>query len=319
LNTGGKAEIDFFGSFNSTENRGGVLLRHIYGELKNDDWRLLAGQTWDLISPLLPGTLSYSVGWEGGNIGFRRAQVRAERYLHVSDDLLVTVAGSLNQDVPEDFTADAASIRREPTDWPLVEGRAAAPIGPRGEGCLPVTVGISGHVGETQFDFLSPGPLPLALPAESDARFRTWSFNVDVRAPITPRLGFQGEFFTGANLSEFLGGIGQGVCPCLRSPIRDTGGWAEIWYDWTPRWHSHVGFGIDDPIDEDSLVGRIYNRFIFANLSFDITKKFMTGIEVTSWYTNYHETRAGLIPAAQLTPNEPGEAIVIQWLVQYGF
>ena len=49
-------------------------------EVKDDDFRFLVGQTWDVISPLYPGMLMYSVGWDGGNIGYRRAQVRGERY-----------------------------------------------------------------------------------------------------------------------------------------------------------------------------------------------------------------------------------------------
>ena len=38
--SGGKVEIDFFGSF-VLENKPGVLLRHAYWEVKNDDYRLL--------------------------------------------------------------------------------------------------------------------------------------------------------------------------------------------------------------------------------------------------------------------------------------
>ncbi|HOA52858.1 MAG TPA: hypothetical protein PKI05_11435, partial [Thermogutta sp.] len=59
--TGGKVEIDFQGQY-QTENKGTVLLRHAYLEVKNEYFRLLAGQTWDVISPLLPGTIMYSVG-----------------------------------------------------------------------------------------------------------------------------------------------------------------------------------------------------------------------------------------------------------------
>lgn len=321
LKTGGRAEVDFFGNF-PTENRGGILLRHIYAEAKNDDWRFLVGQTWDVISPLLPGTLSYSVGWGGGNIGFRHAQFRAERYLAVSDDLLFTIQGSLNQDIGEDFQTDA-SIRREAANWPVVDGRFATTIGQRGEGCHPMTIGVSGHIGETGFDFLTAGPVqnPAGdrLPPEDDARFLTWSFNVDARVPLTDRWGVQGEFFTGANLSQFLGGIVQGVCPCLRVPIRTSGGWLETWYDWTPRLHSSVGAGVDNPVDEDSLVGRTFNGFLFANLKYDITKQFLTGFEVTCWRTEYHDVRGLALDNINRAPSEPGTAVMFEWLVQYGF
>ena len=129
----------------------------------------------------------------------------------------------------------------------------------------------------------------------------------------------QGELFSGANLSPFVGGIGQGVCPCLRVPIRTRGGWCEFWYDWTPCLHSHVGCGLDDPIDRDSLIGRTYNHFVFANVSYDLTDRLVTGLEIAWWKTLYHDTRAGLIAANQLGAREPGEAFIVDWMVKYGF
>lgn len=315
--SGGKVEIDFQGAF-VTENKASVLLRHAYWEAKNDYFRVLVGQTWDVISPLYPGTLNYSVGWEGGNIGYRRAQIRLERYFYPSDQCKVELQASLNQDIVSDF-ATTAGIRRELSDWPVVEGRLGAALGDVCEDPNPVTFGVSGHIGETGFDFLTAGPPPLSLPPADDTRFRTWSLNADWRAPLTPNMGVQGEFFTGANLSAFLGGIGQGVCPCVRVPIRASGGWIDFWIDWTDCLHSHFGFGVDDPNNADSLVGRIRNQFFFTNITLDVTDKLVTGFEVAFWETSYHELRTGLIPADQLTPSEPGEAVVFQWMIKYGF
>ena len=312
-----RVEIDFQGSF-VTENKAGVLLRHAYWEVGDERFRLLVGQTSDVISPLVPSTLNYSVGWLGGNIGYRRAQFRAERYWQWSDSAVIGLQGSLNQDIVSDF-ATTAGVGRESTNWPVIEARTSI----MWDNCLggkPPEFGISGHIGETGFDLPANGLLPPAdLPPEDDARFRTWSINADLYLPITERFGVQGEFFHGENLSSFLGGIGQGVCPCLRVPIRATGGWVDMWYDWTDRLHSHVGYGVDDPDDADSLVGRTYNQFIFANVTYDVTKNLLTGFEVTSWKTLYQEERAGLVPPADLTTPTPGESVVLQWMVKYGF
>ena len=157
------------------------------------------------------------------------------------------------------------------------------------------------------------------MPPENDARFITWSFNIDLHAPLGERAGFAGEFFTGANLSSFFGGIGQGVCPCLRVPINATGGWGEIWFDWTSSWQSRVGYGIDDPDNDDSLLGRISNQFIFGILIYEVSDNLTTGIEVTYWKTRYQERRAGLIPPDQLSPSQPGKSVVIDWMVKYSF
>ena len=307
-----KVEIDFQGSF-VTENKAGVLLRHAYWETKDDDFRFLVGQTWDVISPLYPSTLNYSVGWLAGNIGYRRAQFRYERYYRYSDTCLMQFQGSLNQNIVPDF-ATTTGVVREPTDWPVIEGRVGFVLGPQGKGCLPTKLGVSGHIGETGFDFTTAGPPPLNLPPEDDARFRTWSFNVDLHMPITERFGIQGEYFTGANLSPFLGGIGQGVCSCSRTPIRSTGGWIEAWYDLSPRMHTHVGWSLDDPNNNDFLFGRTYNQSIFWNVTYNLTEKLETGLEVSSWKTNYQDRRA-----APTAPTTAGDAVVVEWMMKYGF
>lgn len=309
--TGGKVEIDFHGAF-IVENRPGVLLRHAYGEIKNDQARLLAGQAWDVISPLNPGTISYSVMWAQGNIGYRRAQIRLERYLELPADYKFTAQGSINQNIISDF-ADEPGVVTESVDWPLLQGRVAltdeSPIWGGG----PVTLGISGHIGEQGFDFVTVGPPPLNLPPADDVRLRTWSFNVDLYMPLTKRCGLQGEYFIGENLSTFLGGIVQGVCPCLRRPIRSHGGWVELWYDWSETYHSHVGYGVDDPNVEDMLFGRTYNQFLFANIIYDVTSYLMLGFEVSLAKTTYRETR----------PDEPipvsGEAVGFEFTGQYVF
>ena len=136
-------------------------------------------------------------------------------------------------------------------------------------------------------------PLSAPIPAK-DLPARTWSLNVDLKAPVTDRLGFQGEYYIGENLEHYLGGILQGYDPVLRKSIYDTGGWMEVWYDWSPQWHSHVGYCIDDPLNSDiSAGGRTYNQAYFGNIIYDVTKQFKLGLEASSWRTLYNGKDAG--------------------------
>jgi hypothetical protein len=308
---GGKVEIDFLGVF-TVENQPDTRLRHAYWEAKNDDVRFLVGQYWDLVSPRLPNTVNFSVSWGVGNIGFRRTQFRVERYFQLSHDVVWTVQGALAQNVIQDFTSGATaigSVARETGNWPMVQARTALSFGRH---CSePITIGMSGHAGETGFDFGSD----IFFPAEDDARFLTWSFNIDAKVPITDRFGLHGEFFTGSNLSPLLGGIVQGVCPCRRVPIRAHGGWAEIWYDVTPDIHTHIGFGIDNPNDNDSLLGRTNNQVVYGNVFLDVTEHLITGLEVSSWRTSYHNRTND----PTLSPTAPGEAVAVDWTVRYKF
>jgi hypothetical protein len=299
--SGGKVEFDFQRQLD-TENKPGVLLRHAYIETKNEDFRLLFGQTWDVISPLYPGLIMYSVGWGGGNIGYRRAQFRGERYLEISETLLFTAQGSLNTDI----IADApAGVMGQQAGWPVLEGRLAMTIGERGPGRTPMEFGVSSHVGETIYD----------ITAINRITRPTWSFNVDAKVPIAQRFGVQAEFFTGENLAAFLGGVLQGIDfgsvahPGSLDPIRSTGGWVDVYFDWTPRLHSHVGYSIDDPFDQDVTVGRTYNAFYFANLCFDLTPKCLVGLEFTSWRTMWVNNAAG----------DMGNSQRLEFAVKYGF
>ncbi|MBN2296729.1 MAG: bZIP transcription factor [Pirellulales bacterium] len=281
--TGGKIEFDFQGDFANTENKGGVLLRHAYVEAKNSDYRLLIGQTWDIISPLYPTTCLYSVYWDLGNIGYRRPQLRYERYLAFSNTTLLTLQGSLNANILSDFNGHA-DIIREPGGWPTIEGRAALTLGHRGKGCKPTVVGVSAHIGEVGFDYFNGGAL-----VDDDVRRRTWSFNTDLDMPITSRFGVRGELFCGEALGTYLGGIGQSINPNTLEPIRSQGGWVELYYYWTYRLHSHFAYGVDDPFDQDIPAnGRLYNQFYYANIMFDATKQFQLGFEVGQLKTLYN-------------------------------
>ncbi len=291
-NSGGKVEIDFQGAF-SIENKPGVLLRHAYWEVKNDDFRLLMGQTWDVVSPLNPGTLMYSVYWGAGNIGYRRPQIRYERYFTMSDAWKLDIETSLNTDAASDFTNGATS-NGDHAGWPLIEMRVGSTVGKR----HPVKFGVSGHVGESVYD----------LTVDDTVR-QTWSLNADLKMPITDRLGFQGELFTGTNLKTFLGGIVQGVdCTASENAIRSSGGWFNFWYDWTPRLHSAVGYTIDDPIDTDIAcnLGRLYNQAYWGNISYNLTKKFTMGVEVSQWKTLF-------------TTQTAANSTRIEYVAKYGF
>lgn len=315
---GGKVEVDFLGNF-TTENQPDVRVRHAYYEAKNESARILVGQTWDLISPLLPNTVNFSVLWAAGNIGFRRAQFRLERYIPLSGDVTWELQGALAQNVIQDFTSGTSSVgvTRETGDWPMIQARTGLRFG--GGRPNPIAIGVSGHIGETGFDFAGGHPANPGLAAQDDARFRSWSFNVDAKIPLTDRCGVHGEFFTGENLSNELGGILQGVCPCLRVPIRATGGWGEIWFDVTPKVHTHLGYGVDDPNNADSLIGRTSNSVVYSNVFLDCTKQLTTGLEVSYWRTNYHNrtSEPGFTPIA--SPTLPGDAVAIDWTVRYKF
>ena len=80
-----------------------------------------------------------------------------------------------------------------------------------------------------------------------------------------------------------MGGILQGINPITFNTIRSQGGWIDFAYFWTPQFHTHAGYTLDDPFDQDLASGqRKYNQQVFANVIYDITKQWLVGVEVSS-------------------------------------
>jgi hypothetical protein len=78
-----------------------------------------------------------------------------------------------------------------------------------------------------------------------------------------------------------------------RRAIRSNGGWFDVWYDVTPKLHTRTGCGIDDPLNEDITVGRTCNTFVFGNVSYDLTTKFLVGLEASWWKTMWADRADG--------------------------
>ena len=77
--------------------------------------------------------------------------------------------------------------------------------------------------------------------------------------------------------------------------IRSTGGFVEGFVYLTPMLHSHTGYGVDDPDDDDitaipnTLFGRTYNSTFCSNLLWDLDKTFRIAFEATYRQTEYKE------------------------------
>ena len=70
----GKLETDFQNG--GTESRQIIRIRHAYVRLDWERFSMLAGQTWDLVSPLFPTVNGDTLQWNAGNVGDRRPQLR---------------------------------------------------------------------------------------------------------------------------------------------------------------------------------------------------------------------------------------------------
>jgi len=265
----GRLEIDFYGG--TIENKSGLLLRHAFLTLlwTDPNFSILAGQTSDVISPLVPTTINYTVAWWSGNIGYRRPQVRLTQQFKAGRSTLIVQA------------AATAAIGAEDEGAPGGQGRIALSFpAPR----RTAVVGVSGHVSNAANNAAS------------------WSGNLDLTVPIGAKLNLKAEAFMGQALAGYFGGIGQSYSDSLQAEIRSQGGWAALAVGPFDKWAFNFGGGMDDPNDDDLVLGdRSRNVNGFGNVMYKIHTNVAVGAEASWWETRYKDAETWSSWRGQLT------------------
>ena len=297
--SGGKISAVFFDN-TILADRNGFLLQQAYGELFNDQWRFAAGLQLDVFAPGLPTVLPFSgLGGSGSAGNGIKGQIRAERFVPVGSDSQLTLQVALSE--PQNTYDIPDTALDEDNGWPNVEGRIAFGLGkpvPIGIGLLkqrPLEIGVSGVVGQLRRTAIPPD-IPRRVVSD------VWGTAVDFRANLaelfgfnSEAFGFAGEVYTGQALGNYNGGILQTLDAVTWKPIRTKGGWIEGFVYWMPNLHSHGGFAVDDPDDNDitaipnSQFGRTYNSTIWSNLIWDLDKAYRIAFEATYRKTEYKE------------------------------
>jgi len=293
----GRVEIDFYGG--GAENKNLPMLRHAYAELnwQNRDLVLLGGQASDLISPLAPTTLNYTVAWWVGNIGYRHPQVRATKGFDVGVDSKLTLAAAAVRTIADDFRPADPGDAGSDSGLPSIQGRIGYAWTMAGNRAA---VGFSGHRGRENHHPSDDTDL-------HELEFYSWSANLDFNLPLTDKVTLKGEIFTGSNLDDFFGGIGQGINFNRELTIDSSGGWASVEFSANDQVLTTFGYGMEDP-DDEALEDndRSKNSSVWANFIYDITSHVRAGVELSYWRTHYKTL-------------EPGKSFRIQYSLIYSF
>jgi hypothetical protein len=276
----GKLEIDFQNG--GRESRAIPRYRHAYLTLSWATSSLLIGQTFDIISPLFPSVNADTLMWNAGNVGDRRPQIRAtiqppSERLQWSATAGIGLTGAVDQ---QDLDADG--IRDgEASALPNVQGRLGItyPLGTRRLG-----VGAWAHGAWEE----------VTAPIAGETRFDSHTAGVDLEVPLGRRAMFRGEVWTGSNLSDVRGGIGQGINRTTGEGIDSQGGWGEISTDVTPRYSIFAGYTIEAPDAEQvPASGRTRNSAWYLGNRFSAGRPFVVGIDYLRWETEYRGLPSG--------------------------
>jgi hypothetical protein len=274
----GRVEIDFYGG--GSENKNQPMLRHGYAEI---DWpekglNLKAGQTSDLISPLVPTTINYPVAWWAGNIGYRRPQLRVTKTIKTGGASSVSLAAAISRSIGDDFGRLEPGDSGADSGLPTVQIAVSRQFSISGNSS---SVGISGHFGKEELHERLGETVP---------KFDSWSAGIDFSLPLSSKTRFKGELWSGQDLDDYLGGIGQGINRATGESIESKGGWIAIESKPGPKSFIGLGTSMDDPNDDNLVAGsRSKNSSIWINYLRNVRSYLRTGIEVSHWATDYIE------------------------------
>jgi len=281
MEASGKVEVDFYGA-GAAENKAHLMMRHAFLKLDwpQDRFSIIAGQTSDVISPLVPGTINYSVAWWSGNIGYRRPQIRLTKDYTIAKNVDLKLEGALARTIGrENFNTAVTwdTDSGEDAGFPTWQGRVSVTMpllmGKKG------TIGLSAHTGEEEYDLTNTG---------NNTEFETWSVSLDFAQPICDKVAVKAEVFKGENLNAYLGGIGQGVNTTTLEEINSAGGWvAAALGPWRNK-KFNVGIAVDDVESGEVATGsRTLNRSVFGNIICSLDERTEVGFELSHWRTEY--------------------------------
>jgi len=281
----GKLEFDFYGDSEASDSRNEPRIRHAYLNLAKDEFSFLAGQTWDLFSPLFPSANPDMLNWDAGNPGDRRPQLRFGYMPGIGEDSSLLLSAALAMQGAIDSQEDGTNgglpngvIDGEDAGVPQVQARAA--YGTEILGNSKSELGAWLAWGKEEAD--------TAL-ASGDDEWTATIYGIDLVLPLTDELKLRGEFWLGENADDYRGGIGQGINTTTGDEIAAMGYWAELLYAWSKTTDVFAGYSVDDPDDDDlpTTGGRDKNAVAYAGAQYRVWDPVRLGWEYLFWNTEY--------------------------------
>jgi len=279
----GRWEADFYGG--GAENKNALQVRHAYVDaVWPSGWSILAGQASDIISPLVPSTLNYTVAWWVGNVGYRRPQLRVTRRFKMAEGKEIRFEGAATRTIGDELVVADPGDTGADSGYPSFQGLVGftAPKSGRSMG-----VGAYGHWGCEDLHGELGGDA---------VNLKSWSAGMYATLPMGPKVTLNGEAWAGSNMDDYMGGIAQGirVAGTKANAIASVGGWGELAVRASGHTQLYFGYAHDNPQADDLGRGaRDYNREVWTTLTHDPGGGLRYGAEISHWETRYVQMSSG--------------------------
>ncbi len=260
----GKIEFDFYGG--GSQAKALIRMRQAYVEmvLKSMDLSILAGQSWDIVSPLIPPTVNIGILWYTGNLGYRHPQFRITKGLGPVTVKLAAMRPMAN--------VGDTGYKYE---TPMIQGSLGYALGKKGY------IGVSGHYSQDE---------------TGEANAKTYNeshvISAELKLPLGDMLTLQAEAYKGTNAEIVMGGIGQGVVN--GKSLNAKGAWASLSVAPFKGTSFNLYGGIDTAQDDQlDPGGRSQNTNVALNMITTVMEKVSLGLEVGQWNTQYKDAEDG--------------------------
>lgn len=290
IEVNGQIEADLYSlqGGDAQEFKPGTQFRHFYFKAKfaNSGLTLLAGQTSDVVAPLVPDTINYTVLWWAGNLGYRRPQLRLMEDIRLAEQTALKVEVAAVRVLGHDSEASYTN-----------PGTPANPSGTANDARMP---GVQARVSFST-SVLTHKPTEFGLSSyygaetyKTNKDLRQSLYSVDLIFPILESLTLKAEGYTGQNTDTLNGGIGQGIYTTdfeIRS-VGAIGGWLQLAYKLNDKWNFNFGLSHDQAHAGDlpSLTGRLSNESYYGNAFYHVTSALQTCFEISNWDTAYKDS-----------------------------
>ena len=302
----GKMEMDFYTESHGeaglpwNPNHSPVRARRVFAGVEWGSWQLLAGLDWLTISQLYPHLSNFPSGTFMGNPGYRMPQIRLTKWFDTEiGRLKFQIAAEKGYAFPRDDEIIWDEDPANDAGFPGIEGRIALESKLFGK---PFLFAVWGHYAKEEYDIAN---------GEEDAESYSIGLEAKIPLPIARKAFLLGEAWYGRNFDGYYScGVNQGTRFKLADGRYTTGlngvknkevvsvdeidawgGYVELEVFWTPKLVTHIGWGIDNP-DNDDLKGvskaRLQQQMYYANFLYRWTKEFGFGLEYMYIETDYH-------------------------------
>ncbi len=291
----GKIEVDFYGKGSNSEVLENLRLRHAF--LKFDlgsGFSLLAGQWFDLHGRLFMRTLNTAVGWNHGNLCFRRPQVRLSEKIALGKKASILAEAGLARAIGKmnggDLDgADPKNDDGEDAARPDVQLNVTLSFPSPGGGKKPVQLMFGGHYGQ---EHLKTVP-----------RFiESWSWVAGLAFPLGKVFRLEGEVWMGSDIDAYRGGINQGYNAAKDREVLSRGGFLQAVVGPLGPLTLATGAGVDDPHNSHVPTNKpSLNRSFFANAKLRVCKGGWIGLEFQRFWTEYRRSDTAMSNRIQVT------------------